>query len=299
MPKDKETGSFQNNKMLTWAILAFIAYAAISGNLGKDKEAAKNGGVKTPAASGDLESEAREGLKKLSEVRIKTPEAEDKGISKIDITAGNGNEAACGADAEINYIASVAGGDPKNPRIVDSSYHAGQPVKFRIGAGQVIKGLELGVIGMKEGGARNITIPPGLGYDGNAKLESGKIPQGSTLLYEVKMLKVSSNTGASAAKIIDEAPGAESAAAKECGDKAKVKITAKRVSGAELGRMETETVIGDGKLMPVLEKAVSGMKPGGKRLVIAPPREIGRMDGVKFPKDEIALFEVELAEEQP
>lgn len=70
----------------------------------------------------------------------------------------------------------------------DSSYPRGQPLSFTVGAGQVIKGWDQGLLGMCEGEKRRLVIPPELGY---GKTGAGdKIPGGSVLIFETELVKI-------------------------------------------------------------------------------------------------------------
>lgn len=104
------------------------------------------------------------------------------GVERSDLAVGEGAEAVEGAVVEVHYTGMLGDGS-----IFDSSVSRGKPFSFRIGAGQVIKGWEDGVQGMKEGGKRRLVIPPELGYGNRA---AGPIPPGSTLYFEIELLRV-------------------------------------------------------------------------------------------------------------
>ena len=109
--------------------------------------------------------------------------AQAAGLKVEDIKIGTGQEAATGMTVEVHYTGWLTNGDK-----FDSSLDRGRPFSFGLGLRQVIKGWDQGVVGMKEGGKRRLTIPPELGY-GNRK--AGPIPANSTLVFEVELLKVS------------------------------------------------------------------------------------------------------------
>jgi len=103
-----------------------------------------------------------------------------------DIIVGNGAEARNGDAVTVNYTGTLDDG-----KKFDSSYDRNEPFPFNLGAGDVIKGWDLGVAGMKVGGKRELTIPPELGY-GPAGYPP-VIPQNATLHFTVELLSVSSS----------------------------------------------------------------------------------------------------------
>jgi FKBP-type peptidyl-prolyl cis-trans isomerase FkpA len=100
-----------------------------------------------------------------------------------DLQVGNGAEAKAGAVVSVHYTGWLTNGTK-----FDSSLDRGKPFQFQLGAGQVIKGWDQGVAGMKIGGKRKLTIPPDLGY--GARGAAGVIPPNATLVFEVELLGV-------------------------------------------------------------------------------------------------------------
>ena len=101
-----------------------------------------------------------------------------------DLIAGDGDEAKPGHQVTVHYV-GVAFSTGKE---FDASYNRGQPFDFLLGDGQVIGGWDQGVVGMRVGGRRKLTIPPHLGY--GARGAGGVIPPNATLLFEVELLGV-------------------------------------------------------------------------------------------------------------
>ncbi|AXR61076.1 FKBP-type peptidyl-prolyl cis-trans isomerase [Leptospira mayottensis] len=100
-----------------------------------------------------------------------------------DIRIGTGKEAFSGSNVTVHYVGTLVSG-----KKFDSSRDRRTPFTFNLGAGEVIKGWDRGVRGMKEGGIRKLTIPPELGY--GSRGAGAAIPPNSTLIFEVELLKV-------------------------------------------------------------------------------------------------------------
>jgi FKBP-type peptidyl-prolyl cis-trans isomerase FkpA len=110
----------------------------------------------------------------------KTP----SGLIYWDIRVGNGDLAKEGSHVRVHYTGWLTNG-----KKFDSSVDAGKPFDFTIGNGEVIKGWEEGVAGMKVGGKRQLRIPPALGYGADGT-PGGPIPPNATLIFDVQLLGV-------------------------------------------------------------------------------------------------------------
>jgi len=100
----------------------------------------------------------------------------------VDLVEGDGEIAKLGDLVEVHYTGSFEDG-----KVFDSSVNR-QPFRFTLGKGQVIKGWDMGVEGIKVGGKRKLVIPSELGY--GARGASGVIPPNATLVFEVELLAV-------------------------------------------------------------------------------------------------------------
>ena len=104
------------------------------------------------------------------------------GLQYRDEKVGDGPEARAGQTVAVHYTGTLQDG-----KKFDSSRDRGQPFEFPLGGGQVIRGWDEGVAGMKVGGRRTLVIPPDLGYGARP---IGPIPPNSTLLFDVELLGV-------------------------------------------------------------------------------------------------------------
>jgi FKBP-type peptidyl-prolyl cis-trans isomerase FkpA len=126
------------------------------------------------------------------------PQTEDATVAQSNITelikadeqVGTGNEATAGRQVTVHYtgwLYDESRPDHKGKKF-DSSRDRNEPFPFRLGAGDVIRGWDEGVAGMKVGGRRTLTIPPGLGY--GSRGAGGVIPPNATLVFDVELLDV-------------------------------------------------------------------------------------------------------------
>jgi FKBP-type peptidyl-prolyl cis-trans isomerase FkpA len=119
--------------------------------------------------------------------------AEKGAVTKLmqaDIQLGTGAEATNGKRLSMHYTGWLYNpGEPKNRGTkFDSSLDRGEPFSFVLGQGQVIRGWDVGVAGMKVGGKRTLVIPSSMGY--GARGAGRVIPPNATLVFEVELLGV-------------------------------------------------------------------------------------------------------------
>lgn len=170
MAATNQTPIGESKTYVVWTVIAFIAIAVLAYAVGGPKsEPQKEKISPTPTIS----------------VIIKNPE-EEKKVEKLlieDIKVGTGAEAVSGKLLTVDYKGSLTNGTK-----FDSSYDRGTPFSFTLGEGRVIKGWEQGLVGMKVGGKRKLTIPPSLGY--GERGAGASIPPNATLVFEVELLEV-------------------------------------------------------------------------------------------------------------
>jgi len=142
-----------------WIIQAALLVSLSSGSIAADNQ------------------EIKKETKNMAEQTVTT----ESGLTYLDMTVGTGRLAELGDTASVHYTGWLADG-----KKFDSSVDRKEPFSFRLGAGQVIKGWDEGVTGMKIGGKRKLTIPPQLGY--GTRGAGGVIPPNATLTFDVELL---------------------------------------------------------------------------------------------------------------
>ena len=217
-------------------------------------------------------------------------------LTIIDILHGNGAPLHCGAQAVINYEAFLSNG-----LVFDStiSQEKNSPITIKIGGSQVIKGLEIGILGMMEGGKRKLSIAPKFAFDNPAFVNS-LVNKGEVVSYDVELVdikdgpyKTTDNT-----TTVIETNGHGIAAM--CGDKVKVKYSITSAAGNTTG--DTTFVIGSGNVPMGIEFAAQGMSAGGTKTIQMPSsllRSAGNSSAataVKFTMGEVAQATVEMLE---
>jgi len=147
--------------LILFLVITAVAIAACS-----DKD------TKPPAAARPTAAEATGSA-------VTTP----SGLSYVDIAAGTGPQPTPGKPVKVHYTGWL-----ENGTRFDSSVDRGEPFAFTIGVGEVIPGWDEGVMTMKVGGKRRLTVPPHLGY--GAAGAGAVIPPNATLIFEVELLDV-------------------------------------------------------------------------------------------------------------
>jgi len=150
-----------------------------------------------PQAPANDDSKSTETLKPKSKKLKQTSKAVlslrrlKSGIILKEQTIGSGALVKSGRKVSINYVATLQ----STGETFDKNQSKVKPLTFRLGTGEMIRGLEMGLEGMREGGERTVVIPPALGY-GKTKQKGGGIhgnvviPKNSTLVFEVKLASV-------------------------------------------------------------------------------------------------------------
>ena len=111
------------------------------------------------------------------------PITTSSGLKYWEIKKGTGPAAVKGKTVKVHYTGWLTDG-----KEFDSSLDAGEPIQFLLGSGQVIKGWDEGIAGMKVGGKRQLRIPPELGY--GSRGAGSTIPPNATLIFDVQLVGV-------------------------------------------------------------------------------------------------------------
>ena len=111
----------------------------------------------------------------------------EQGLKYKDITVGTGTEAQKRSNVEVHYTGWLQNEDGSKGEKFDSSRDRNETLTFPLGVGYVIPGWEIGLVGMKEGGHRELIIPHTLGYGAHGA--GGVIPPFATLIFDVELVK--------------------------------------------------------------------------------------------------------------
>jgi peptidylprolyl isomerase len=171
---------------LLLAALALSALAACGGDDGAESSSPPPSTKQTETKDEPSPAALREALKDTSTKPVlpKPTGSPPRRLVTEDVVKGKGPPAEAGDTVTVNYlgVAFSTGED------FDNSWDRGQPIKLRLGAGQVIKGWDKGLVGMREGGRRILTIPPELAYGRQGYPPA--IAPNETLVFVIDMVKI-------------------------------------------------------------------------------------------------------------
>jgi FKBP-type peptidyl-prolyl cis-trans isomerase len=111
-----------------------------------------------------------------------SPSSSNGTLQIQDVVVGTGATVVAGDTVVINYVGSLTDGT-----VFDASAYHGGPQTFQVGVGGLIPGFDQGMLGMKVGGERKLTIPPNLAYGSTG---SGSIPPNATLLFDIGLVSI-------------------------------------------------------------------------------------------------------------
>jgi peptidylprolyl isomerase len=209
----------------------------------------------------------------------------ESGLIYTDEVVGDGKLVEAGDMVVVDYEGFLEDGTK-----FDSSVERGQTFSFQVGLGNVIPGWDEGLIGMRVGGMRKLTIPPALAY---GEAGAGElIPPNATLSFDVTVV------GVVILQVEDLVVGEGPAAGP--GNTVTVEYTAwfddgtQLDSSAESGPLSF--ILGGGQIIPGLDEGIQGMQVGGKRLITIPPEFAFGAQGAGnvIPPNTTLIFEVDL-----
>jgi peptidylprolyl isomerase len=221
-----------------------------------------------------------------------------KELKTEDLEPGKGPAAEEGDTLTMLYRGKLANGTVFDGNM-DDAYKPlpdKDPFPVALGMGMVIKGWDKGLIGIKVGGVRKISVPPDLGYGPSG---SGQIPPNADLYFTVKCLDIVKKGEEMVIDTNDVKVG--SGAEVKKGDKVTVHYVGKLLSDKQFdssrdpGKSPYTFTVGAGEVVPGFDKGVLGMKKGGLRKVRIPPQAAyGANPQGGIPPNSVLMFEIEV-----
>lgn len=212
-----------------------------------------------------------------------------------DVKVGSGPKAAVGDTMTVVYKGTL-----KSGKVFDQNEDKA-PFVFVLGQGDVIKGWDQGLSGMKVGGKRHLVVPPDLGYGSR---DMGVFPPNSTLNFDVQLLRIDDPKSTPKIQITDIKEGAGKVA--KDGDSVNVLYTGTFLNGVKFdssydhkdasGKVQPlPVVLGKHGVVPGFEQGIVGMRVGGKRKVVIPyALGYGDRDNGPIPAKSTLVFTLEL-----
>lgn len=299
-----------------WAVPGLFAILLVITSCGRNKEPEA-----VPTANAPAESTAAATIAPPADTATPagpaptlTPINEEKtvttsaGLQYTETVLGAGPKPNAGDIVLVHYTGSLQDGT-----VFDSSYNRGEPLRFVLGAGQVIPGWDAGIAMMNEGGQAVLVIPPELAYGETGA--SGVIPPNATLVFDVELVEVQPGAPAAPTAVDESAFTVAANGLKQAdlvigdgptpmlGQLIVVHYTGwlqdggKFDSSIDYGEPFTFN-LGMGQVIGGWDQGLVGMKVGGKRQLVVPPElaygETGA--GGVIPPNATLIFEVELLE---
>ncbi len=242
---------------------------------------------------------AQETDKEKAKDKKKTMTKTESGLQYRDLEEGVGELPATGHTVVVDYTGWLWVNGVKGDKPFDSSKDRGVPFAFHVGNGEVIKGWDEGVAGMKIKGKRELVIPPDLAYGDDGA--GGVIPPKATLMFEVELLEAWEKTE-SGLEYFDTkiGEGAEPKTGQTCVMHYTGWLWQNGAKGkkfdSSVGKDPLPFRLGQGQVIKGWDEGVATMKVGGKRKLLIPAK-LGYGDrgfpGAIPPKSTL-LFEIEL-----
>ncbi len=162
------------------AVIAIVFFGAVGNPFAKQDSVKKTATTTNAVAIADVKNNPDQAAKDL----IGATDS-NGAVTKLiiqDSKVGVGVAVKAGDTVTVDYVGALQNGTE-----FDNSKKRGKPFTFKVGAGDVIKGWDEGVVGMKKGGQRILVIPPNKGYGTEA---NGPIPSNSTLLFMIQLIDI-------------------------------------------------------------------------------------------------------------
>jgi peptidylprolyl isomerase len=167
-------------RLLIFALCALMALAVAGCGSSDDSSTSTTGDA---TGSSSPSSDVSTNLKAKPKVTVPSGAAPKK-LEEVEVVEGDGTEAKAGDQVTVQYVG--VGYDSEEE--FDSSWSRNEPFSFSLGAGEVIKGWDQGIVGMKEGGRRELVIPANLAYGPTGS--PPVIGPNETLIFVVDLLAV-------------------------------------------------------------------------------------------------------------
>ena len=207
-----------------------------------------------------------------------------------DLKPGKGKAAAKGDTLWVLYTGTL----PNGTKFDSTADHGNQPFQVEVGAGQVIKGWDEGLVGMKVGGERKLSIPWKLAY---GEMGNEKIPPKTDLFFDVTAVALVKQGEEDLVSVESQTPGTGPEVAD--GDTITIDYTISLPGGDVADkRKDVKVIVGKTIAIPGLDSGVVGMKEGGKRRLMIPPKAGIPYGKGKIPAQSVIYIDVQVKKVQ-